>query len=438
MIKNRCLKTLLLTGALATGFLVASGLPFGDTLVTRAYAAETVQCATLNNAQVSFNNEATTTVQCYNINGYNYVPIRAITNAMDVEVYPLQNGETGIMIVPSEKPKDKSALEKLVVEMANVNVTKGMVYYDSTGYEADCFLFRDRYYFKLADIAAASDNSLDGKLAMTEVQAKGGIATEATKKIFIGIGVEWNEEIKTISVTRKETDLQKIFTQYQTGQAIDIVGATSVGGNTVIKTEIQPAPVNDKNTSSTNNGINKDFKGSGVLTSAPKVGEVLANILVDETKSAYKDTAMTQVDYSNLEIVYATSNIGGCNWYATGRFAETYGVTSFKDLFISPPIETKKWVEAANSGKYSLIDGTFNKNDIVSGCIAVWETHVTFVEYVEYDSSGNPIKVYYTDSNYGHDGIYRPESADARVKVKSFDEFLKSISSGFVGYVTVK
>ena len=435
MIKNRCLKTLLLTGALATGFLVASGLPFGDTLVTRAYAAETVQRATLNNAQVSFNNEATTTVQCYNINGYNYVPIRAITNAMDVEVYPLQNGETGIMIVPSEKPKDKSALEKLVVEMANVNVTKGMVYYDSTGYEADCFLFRDRYYFKLADIAAASDNSLDGKLAMTEVQAKGGIATEATKKIFIGIGVEWNEETKTISVTRKETDLQKIFTQYQTGQAIDIVGATSVGGSVAIKTEVK-APVNDTNTTTVSSGINKDFEGTGVLTSAPKVGEVLANILVDEAKSAYKDSAMTQINFDNLTQPYSTSYIGQCTGYAKGRFAETYGMLSLKSILAG--VEQKDWVTVANTNKYPDIKGTSNANEIVSGCIAVWETHVAFVEYVEYDSSGNPIKVYYTDSNYGHDGIYRPESADARVKVKSFDEFLKSISSRFVGYVTVK
>jgi len=60
----------------------------------------------------------------------------------------------------------------------------------------------------------------------------------------------------------------------------------------------------------------------------------------------------------------------------------------------------------------------------------------TFVEYVERDENGNPVKVYYTECMNTNDSGYKPAS-DGKVKVATFERFKKS-SSGtkdLMGYV---
>ena len=54
---------------------------------TTVYAASDTSNATLNNAQVRFNNGEIQTIQCYNINGYNFVRIRDIMNHLDMKNY---------------------------------------------------------------------------------------------------------------------------------------------------------------------------------------------------------------------------------------------------------------------------------------------------------------------------------------------------------------
>ena len=71
---------------------------------TTVYAASDTSNATLNNAQVRFNNGEIQTIQCYNINGYNFVRIRDIMNHLYMAVYEIQNDNKGVVVDPYDIP----------------------------------------------------------------------------------------------------------------------------------------------------------------------------------------------------------------------------------------------------------------------------------------------------------------------------------------------
>ena len=220
--------TLFITALLA-GILTLSAT---DT----AYAAET-RLATLNDAQVRFNNGAVQKIQCYNIDGYNFVRARDITNQLDMAVYAIQNGGTGIMIDPMSPPTSTATPETLTQKTAYVQVEEGILLYDIFFSEAECFLLNGRYYFKLADFEKASDNTLDSFLQIVEGEAKDSSDNSAFPDTFPGISVEWNKDTRVIDINRTEADLQKYFRDIRNGEKTPAVSQETKETETETATE---------------------------------------------------------------------------------------------------------------------------------------------------------------------------------------------------------
>lgn len=204
--KKRKLTTILLTGAMAAA------------MVGTAYAAPT-KTATLNNAQVRFNGGAVQTLQCYNIDGYNYVRARDITNNLNMALYPIQSGGTGVMVDTLNQPTSKATPEKLTQKTAQVQMQTGNLIYDGMPSEAECFLLNGRYYFKLADFQKAAEYQKSVAIDTVEIEAKAMIATEPYQDTFYSIAVEWNADSKVIDVKRTETDLWAVFNNIRGSKA---------------------------------------------------------------------------------------------------------------------------------------------------------------------------------------------------------------------------
>ena len=406
--------TILLTGALTAA------------MAGTAYAAPT-KTATLNNAQVRFNGGAVQTLQCYNIDGFNYVRARDITNNLNMALYPVLNGETGVMVDPTNKPTSKATPEKLTQKTAQVKVETGNLIYDGTPSKADCFLLNGRYYFKLADFQKAAEYQKGVAQEMVEIEAKGEYATAPYRDIFYSIAVDWNADSRVIDVKRTETDLQAIFNNIRGGKTETTKTDTS-------KTD------GKKNNESTSTVV-QQTKGTGVLKSAPKEGEILANILIDKSKGAYLENGKPNWDNMTTPYANAFSNlVGQCTWYAEGRFFETHGFSTANNTFANARTYLG-WVTNAQSGEFPDVDGTTDPQKIEAGCIAMFEGHALFVEWVDYDDNGNPKTVYFTEGNAGHKsagleaGVYYPDF-DGKVKVMDFDKFI--VRQPFVGYVLAK
>lgn len=399
------------------GMVTALAAVIAMTTAGTAYAATGTKTATLNNAQVRFNSGAVQTIQCYNIDGYNYVRARDVTNNLNMKVAAYQNGQNGIMITPEKTATSAAAAEKLTQQTAKVNVVTGEISYDGIPYQAECFLLNGRYYFKLADFANASDYDLEVVMECIEIEAKGDIAKEPYKSVHSGIGVTWNADTKVISVDKVETDLQAVF---------DEIRGTSSSAKADKEEETKKDTTSKKEDT---------FKATGVLTSAPKEGEILANILIDEEEGAY--LADGSVNWENLTKPYAntfTSLVGQCTWYAEGRFFETHGISAKENTFANSNTYLG-WITNAQKDKFPDVDGTTDPYAIESGCIAMFEGHALFVEYVEFDSNDNPKKVYFTEGNTQHNGKYNPDK-DGKVQVMSFDKFIAR--QEFIGYVIAK
>ena len=184
------------------------------------------------------------------------------------------------------------------------------------------------------------------------------------------------------------------------------------------------------------------FTVQAPLTSAPKEGEILANILIDENKAAYLDDAMTKPNTENYTKAYSyldSGMIGQCTWYARGRMMETVGEHIRLNPF--PGSGVNNWVKKAQSDDCPDVDGVTDPYAIQPRSIVTWDGHAAFVEWVDYDSEGNPVKVYFTEANANHrstnrvPGAYYPDF-DAKVKVWDFDKFINR--GEFIGYVVAK
>lgn len=385
------------------------------------FAATGTKTATLNNAQVSFNGGPVQTIQCYNIDGYNYVRARDITNNLNMYVMQIQNGNTGILINPTMPSESTGSTGNLTTQSAQVNVQEGQLIYDSMVYKAECFMLDNRFYFKLSDFAAASNYSLAVSLDLVELEGSAGIAEKPYADTYHGIEVTWDEASKVINVDRVETDLQKVF--------------DAARGN--VTTTTQPETNKEPETNNTQKPTETTEKTptQNQLTSAPQVGTILADILIDDSKGAYLDSAMTQPNKENFTENYRYSTvIGQCTWYAAGRFQEVVGDVAKKNNYRRGD-SVEDWVRFAASDSCPDLDGITDPYKIQPRSIAVFQGHALFVEWVDYDSQGNPQKVYFTEANTGHDGIYRP-TQDGKVQVMDIDDFI--VRQPFVGYIVVK
>ena len=70
----------------------------------------------------------------------------------------------------------------------------------------------------------------------------------------------------------------------------------------------------------------------------------------------------------------------------------------------------------------------------------MWNGHVLFIEYVEYDNNGNPQNVYFSESNlanYLEGEPYHP-SIDGKIQKMDIEEFItrgNSIGQYLAGYL---
>lgn len=386
-------------------------------------AATGTKTATLNNAQVSFNGAPAQTIQCYNIDGNNYVRARDITNNLNMYVMQIQNGNTGILVDPLSPAEAVKPSEKLTKQTAQVNVQKGQLIYDAMPYEAECFMLDNRFYFKLNDFKNASDYSLGVSLDLIDVIANQNYVDGPYEDVYHGIDVKWDAASRVIHVDKVDTDMQKIFDDIRAGNP-------SKPQNKPSQNQVTDKPEADKETE-----VPAKESSQNKLTSAPEVGTVLADILIDDSKGAYLDSAMTQPNKENFTSAYKNAGkIGQCAWYAAGRLAEVYGLYVNNNPYQRGD-GVENWVKYAASADCPDLDGITDPYKIQSGCIAVFEGHVLFVEYVENDNAGKPTKVYFTEANTGNDGIYRPEK-DGKVQVMDMNKFI--VRQPFVGYVVVK
>lgn len=408
------LTTILMTGVLAVG---GTATAFADT---------EYKTATLHDAKVRFNAGEIQNIQCYNIDGYNFVRARDITNELDVAVYAIQNGTAGVMVDPHNKSTSKAEAEKLTQQTAKVKVEKGELIYDGSVSEAECFLLNGRYYFKLADFVDASKYAKEGTLELVNIEAKAGIAKEPFMPSFYGIEIGWDETEKVIDVTYTMIDVQEMFDDIRGGKVLtaDMEGKDSGKMENVAGTEKETSVVQEP------------------LTSAPKEGEILANILIDENEVAYLDDAMTKPNTENYTTAYSyldAGMIGQCTWYARGRMVETVGDHIRMNPF--PGSGVNNWVKKAQSDDCPDVDGVTDPYAIQPRSIVTWDGHAAFVEWVDYDSEGKPVTVYFTEANANHrstdrvPGAYYPDF-DATVKVWDFDKFINRDT--FIGYVVAK
>ncbi|MBR5793755.1 MAG: hypothetical protein IKY28_03695 [Anaerotignum sp.] len=385
------------------------------------YGASDTKTATLNNAQVRFNNGKVQTIQCYNIDGFNFVRARDITNNLGMAVGAIQNGDTGVMVHPYQAPTSNAAPEKLTQQSAKVKVVEGNLIYDGWVSKAECFLLNGRYYFKLADFANAANTQLDVALETVEFEAKGEYAKTPYMATHNGIEVVWNNDTKVIDVNKTTTDLQQFFNDIRGGKV------------PTVKPDKEAANKDEVKESAADKEVK--FKASGVLTSAPKEGAVLADILLDNSEGAY--LANGSVNWDNLTGPYnhgSERTFGQCTWYAHGRFIETYGDMILDNVYRRGE-DLAAWVKSAQDDRCPDLDGITDPNAVVPGCLAVFEGHVLFVEWVDYNTDGDPVKVYFTEANTQHNGTYYPDK-DTKVKVMDLDDFIKR--QPFVGYVIVK
>lgn len=406
------LTTILMTGVLAVGGAAT------------AYADTEYKTATLHDAKVRFNDGEVQTIQCYNIEGYNFVRARDITNELDVAVYAIQNGTAGVMVDPHSKPTSKAEAEKLTQQSAKVKVEKGELIYDGSVSEAECFLLNGRYYFKLADFADASAYAQKGAVELVNIEAKAGIVTEPFIPSFYGIDIGWNEDEQVIDVAYTMIDLQEMFRDIRDGKVLAVEAEKMDSGK-----------MEDKEKAET-------FTVQAPLTAAPKEGEILADILNDENAAAYLDESMTKPNTENYTKAYSYMDagmIGQCTWYARGRMLETVGDHIRLNPF--PGSGVNNWVKKAQSEDCPDVDGVTDPYAIQPRSIVTWEGHAAFVEWVDYDSEGNPVKVYFTEANANHRstnrvaGAYYPDF-DATVKVWDFDKFINR--GEFIGYIVAK
>ena len=408
------LTTILMTGVLAVGGTVT------------AFADTEYKTATLHDAKVRFNDGEIQNIQCYNIDGYNFVRARDITNELDVAVYAIQNGTAGVMVDPHSKPTSTAEAEKLTQQTAKVKVEKGELIYDGSVSEAECFLLNGRYYFKLADFADASKYAKEGTLELVNIEAKAGIVTEPFMPAFYGIEIGWDEPEKVIDVTYTMIDLQEMFDDIRGGKVLTADMEVKDSG------KMENVPETEKENSAV----------QAPLTSAPKEGEILASILIDENEAAYLDDAMTNPNTENYTTAYSyldAGMIGQCTWYARGRMVETVGDHIKLNPF--PGSGVNNWVKKAQSDDCPDVDGITDPYAIQPRSIVTWDGHAAFVEWVDYDSEGKPVKVYFTEANANHrstdrvPGAYYPDF-DATVKVWDFDKFINRDT--FIGYVVAK
>lgn len=156
------------------------------------------------------------------------------------------------------------------------------------------------------------------------------------------------------------------------------------------------------------------------LMQPPKVGEVLGTI--------YKENGEKTELYSQYDI-------GQCVGYARARFEELHQI-QFPYMG-----NAKYWIQ--NHYRSTQTKMILDLDKLQEKAIAVYEPteelktmagHLVIIEYIERDEKGNPMNVYYTDSNTLGEGIFYKEH-DGKVKKMSIEEFKNPYGLKLLGYI---
>ncbi len=123
-------------------------------LSVNAMAAE--QNASLQNTKIRFDDGAVQTIQCYNVDGFNFIRARDVSNCLNVGIRPTEKG----IALDTTATASGNTTERLTKQRAMVRMEKGQIDFDGTASETECFLLDGRYYFKLADFQKASEAHL--------------------------------------------------------------------------------------------------------------------------------------------------------------------------------------------------------------------------------------------------------------------------------------
>ena len=190
--------------------LVALFASFGFTGIVSAASTKN---AILSSAKISFNGGEAMAVQTYNIEGYNYIRVRDITDELGMQVEPIENGlETGIMITTWIDSNSRGKLEKLTQESIEAEVFTAMIYYNGIGTEANMFVLGDRFFFRLIDIQKASDNNYDANAKLNAIKAKGNIAVKGVDET-ICVKVSWDKSTETVKINTTQTNFRQQFNE---------------------------------------------------------------------------------------------------------------------------------------------------------------------------------------------------------------------------------
>lgn len=127
---------------------------------------------------------------------------------------------------------------------------------------------------------------------------------------------------------------------------------------------------------------------------------------------------------------------GQCTWYAYGRFYET------TDIDINISGDAKTWLDNCDDDRVS-VERDLAKIQPHSIAVDYKTTdskhpgHVTYIEHVTYDENGNPVDVYFTESNWDSNNVYN-EGVDGIVKKLSYENFINRGNHKVIGYIVPK
>lgn len=163
----------------------------------------------------------------------------------------------------------------------------------------------------------------------------------------------------------------------------------------------------------------------------PEIGRTLGHILNE-------NAGANAIGANRFTEAYRAGLSGQCTWYAAGRFREVHGIEL-------PYMQSAKmWIE--NAERSEEIKAITDLEVVPMQSITVfapteefkeWPGHVSFIEYVERDEGGRPVKIYYTDAN--GIGDLRKDVFDAgydgTVKMCRFEEFKNPYGLRLIGYI---
>jgi len=431
--------------------------------ITASAATVTNTQGLLNNQLVSFNGGANQTIQCYNLDGYNFYRVRNIVAPLNFAVSGPVALDTAnsIMVSTNDTYGTVVALPTLTTSPVTVGLTTANVYWDGTYTAVGNFNLADYNYYKIADLALASQNTLSQRMKNVETGSSVYKPTTSNQYVTV-ITATYTDADKVTHINSVKCDLLAYWNYKWSGGAkptfMTTLGLTGSGGGTTPTPTPTPTPTNPPVTpgNSTNTvtaanypayvstyAYNSKPTALATPTSAPPVGAILARVLVNSSLSPYTNQSTGLVNDNNIMPAYgangggAGTTLGQCWWYAASRFYETTGIN------ISPLVAGVSYstmVNNAVAGKYSGLSGSTSQTAVKARSIAIWNGHVVFVEYVTM-SGATPVTVYFTEANYNHTGsytagVYYP-AYDGQVKSLSYADFINH-SSGFLGYIYAK